>query len=184
MRAIFTCNFRGSFGKGLLTVYQCNSPTGPVKSFVVVGSTWMHVEGEGLDCCRVISWRDSASVLSSSVACRSWRGLRRCARRSTVECHCPRVARMTRLVNSQRQCRCKIIYLLTLGHCLQYFDTVGWAAGRACGCKKLSGEVLAWFSVWSKVQTCIWPSWCHCHSLSLASVKSRLVLPSGTGSCG
>jgi len=36
--------------------------------------------------------------------------------------------------------------------------------------------VLAWLSVWSKVQTCIWPSWCHCHSLSLASVKSRLVL--------
>ena len=30
---------------------------------------------------------------------------------------------------------------------------------------------------WSEVQTCIWPSWCHCHSLSLASVKSRLVLP-------
>ena len=24
---------------------------------------------------------------------------------------------------------------------------------------------------------CIWPSWCYCHSLSLASVKSRLVLP-------
>jgi len=32
-------------------------------------------------------------------------------------------------------------------------------------------------SVWSEVQTCIQPSWCHCHSLSLASVKSRLVLP-------
>jgi len=32
-------------------------------------------------------------------------------------------------------------------------------------------------SVWSKVQTCIWPSWRHCHSLSFASVKSRLVLP-------
>ena len=32
-------------------------------------------------------------------------------------------------------------------------------------------------SVWSKVQTCIWPRWCHCHSLSLAPVKSRLVLP-------
>ena len=27
------------------------------------------------------------------------------------------------------------------------------------------------------MQTCIWPSWCHCHSLSLASVKSTLVLP-------
>ena len=43
-------------------------------------------------------------------------------------------------------------------------------------CKKLSGGVLAWLSVWSEVQTCIWPSWYHCHSLSLASVKSRLVI--------
>ena len=46
-----------------------------------------------------------------------------------------------------------------------------------CIHKKLSGGVLGWLSVWSQVQTCIWPSWCHCHSLSLASVKSRLVLP-------
>ena len=44
-------------------------------------------------------------------------------------------------------------------------------------CRKLSGGVLTWLSVWSEVQTCIWPSCCHCHSLSLASVKSRLVLP-------
>jgi len=44
-------------------------------------------------------------------------------------------------------------------------------------CKKLSGGVLAWLSDWSDVQTCIWPSGCHCHSLSLASVKSRLVFP-------
>ena len=36
--------------------------------------------------------------------------------------------------------------------------------------------MLAWLSAWSEVQTCIWPSWCHCHSLSLAPVKSRLVL--------
>jgi len=36
-------------------------------------------------------------------------------------------------------------------------------------CKKLSGGVLAWLSVWSKVQICMSPSWCHCHSLSLAS---------------
>jgi len=43
--------------------------------------------------------------------------------------------------------------------------------------KKLSGGVLAWLSVWSKVQTCIQPTWCHYHSLSLASGKSRLVLP-------
>ena len=41
----------------------------------------------------------------------------------------------------------------------------------------LSGGVLAWLSVSSEVQICIWPSWCHCHSLSLASVKFTLVLP-------
>ena len=29
-------------------------------------------------------------------------------------------------------------------------------------CKKLSGGVLAWLSVWSEVQTCMWPS-CHGH---------------------
>ena len=43
-------------------------------------------------------------------------------------------------------------------------------------CKKTEWWV-AGVIVWSKVQTCIWPSCCHCHSLSLASVKSRLVLP-------
>ena len=51
---------------------------------------------------------------------------------------------------------------------------VGWQEGDPA-CKKLSGGVLAWLSIWSKVQTCIWPSGCHCHSLSLVSVKSRLV---------
>ena len=38
---------------------------------------------------------------------------------------------------------------------------------------------MAWLSDWSEVLTCIWPSRCHCHSLSLASVKSRSVLPFG-----
>ena len=41
--------------------------------------------------------------------------------------------------------------------------------------KKLAlGGVLAWLSVCSKVQICIWPSLCHCHS---CSSKSRLVVP-------
>jgi len=54
---------------------------------------------------------------------------------------------------------------------------VGRQEGRPA-CKKLSGGVLAWLSVWSEVQiVCIWIYWCHGHSLSLASVKSRLVLP-------
>ena len=41
---------------------------------------------------------------------------------------------------------------------------------------KNCGGVLAWLSVWSDMQTCIWPSGCHCHSLSLASVKSLPLL--------
>ena len=50
-----------------------------------------------------------------------------------------------------------------------------WLGGRK-GIRPVVGSgVLAWLSVWREVQTCIWPSWCHCHSLSLASVKSRLV---------
>jgi len=53
------------------------------------------------------------------------------------------------------------------------FSAFTLSVGRKEGlpaCKKLSGGVLAWLFVWSDVQTCIWPSWCHCHSLSLASV--------------
>ena len=38
-------------------------------------------------------------------------------------------------------------------------------------CKKLSGGMQAWLCVWVKVQICIWPSWCHCHSLSLVPVN-------------
>jgi len=34
---------------------------------------------------------------------------------------------------------------------------VGRQEGRPAW-KKLSGGVLAWLSVWSEVQTCIWPS--------------------------
>jgi len=45
-------------------------------------------------------------------------------------------------------------------------DTLAFSAltllvGRQEGhpaCKKLSDGVLAWLSVWSEVQTCIWPS--------------------------
>ena len=54
--------------------------------------------------------------------------------------------------------------------------------------KKLSGGVLAWLSIWSEVQTCIWRSWCHCHSLSLASVKIQIgftfLVPAHLGSPG
>ena len=76
----------------------------------------------------------------------------------------------------------KIMYLC-LRSLLAFFSSfsaltllVGWQEGHPA-CKKLSGGVLVWLSVWSEVQTCIQPSCCHCHSLSLAPVKSRLVLP-------
>jgi len=42
--------------------------------------------------------------------------------------------------------------------------------------------MLVWLSVWDKVQICIWPSWCHCHSPSLAPVNPDWFYLSGTGS--
>jgi len=41
------------------------------------------------------------------------------------------------------------------------FSALTLLVGRQEGhpaCKKLSGEVLAWLSVWNEMQTCIWPS--------------------------
>jgi len=50
-------------------------------------------------------------------------------------------------------------------------DAVSWVAGRVSGLYKTEWWVLAWLSDWGEVQICIWPSWCHCHSLSLAPVN-------------
>jgi len=48
-----------------------------------------------------------------------------------------------------------------------------WLGGRKGiqPVKKLSGRMLAWLCVCVKVKICIWHSWCHCHSLSLAPVN-------------
>jgi len=80
-----------------------------------------------------------------------------------------------------------ILLLLAAGA----FSALTLLVGRQEGhpaCKKLSGWMLAWLSVWSEVQTCICPSWCHCHSLSLSSVKSRFgftfLVPAHPGSPG
>ena len=80
---------------------------------------------------------------------------------------------------------CDLLLLLLLLFYSHYtgqpaFSALALLVGRQEGrpaCKKLSSGVLAWLSAWGEVQTCICPSWCHCHSLSVASVKSRLVLP-------
>ena len=71
-------------------------------------------------------------------------------------------------------CRCKLTYFMCT---LSAFSALTLLVGRQEGhpvCKKPSGGVLEWLSVCSEVQTCMGSSWCHCHSLSLASVKSRL----------
>jgi len=68
-----------------------------------------------------------------------------------------------------RQCRTGMVEP-TVVHC-RYFNPscsllclpsaltllVGWQEGHPA-CKKLSGGMLMWLSVWSEMQTCIWPS--------------------------
>ena len=71
------------------------------------------------------------------------------------------------------------LYLLMLLLCKASVLWHCWLGGRKGirPVKNFSGGVLAWLSLWSEMQAWIWPSWCHCHSLSLASVKCRLFLP-------
>ena len=63
-------------------------------------------------------------------------------------------------------CRCCVIFIIALylshlSYHIYAFSAltllVGWQEGHPA-CKKLSGGVLAWLSVWSEMQTCIWPS--------------------------
>ena len=53
-----------------------------------------------------------------------------------------------------------------------------WLGGRK-GIQPVKNWVVGFWHGYLSAARCrrIWPSWCHCHSLSLASVKSRLVLP-------
>ena len=52
-----------------------------------------------------------------------------------------------------------------------------WLGGRKGIWPVKSWVVGCWRGCLFGARWSIWPSWCHCHSLSLASVKSRLVLP-------
>ena len=69
---------------------------------------------------------------------------------------------------------CSFLYGIFLLHHVFAFSVLTLLVGRQEGhlaCKKLSGGMLAWLSVWVEVQICIWPSRCHCHALSLAPVN-------------
>ena len=70
---------------------------------------------------------------------------------------------------------CSCTYLLSLS-CHFYIFICNWLCTTV-----LSGGVLVWLSVWSEVQTCIWPSWYHCHSLSLGFT---CLVPAHLGSPG
>jgi len=52
---------------------------------------------------------------------------------------------------------CLLLQYVCLGVFSALTLLVGWQEGHPA-CRKLSGGVLAWLSVWSEVQTCIWPS--------------------------
>ena len=61
--------------------------------------------------------------------------------------------------------QCSVVAQLWCGGIFKYefvaFSALTLLVGRQEGhpaCKKLSGGVLAWLSVWSEMQTCIWPS--------------------------
>jgi len=54
-----------------------------------------------------------------------------------------------------------LLLFLLLSAFMHAFSALTLLVGRQVGhpaCINLSGGVLAWLSVWSKVQTCIWPS--------------------------
>ena len=81
-------------------------------------------------------------------------------------------------------------YRFLLSYDILAFSALTLLVGQQEGhpaCKKLSVEELAWLSAWSKVQTCIWPSWCHCHSLSCFSkiqIGFDFLVPAHPGSPG
>ena len=60
---------------------------------------------------------------------------------------------------------------------------VGQQEGRLA-CINWCGGVLACLFVWGEVQIGIWPSRCHCHSLSVAPVNPDWFYVSGTSSPG
>jgi len=83
---------------------------------------------------------------------------------------------LIRVVPNKGPLNSVVVVVVAMSSCLQCSDVNGWQQEGYLAGKKMSGEVLAWLSVWSEVQMiCIWSSWCHYHLSSLASLKSRMV---------
>jgi len=57
--------------------------------------------------------------------------------------------------------KCLHLIVIFVKYCANAVSALTLLVGRQeehPACKKLSNGVLAWLSVWSEVQTCIWPS--------------------------
>jgi len=70
-----------------------------------------------------------------------------------------RVSVVITFVSSSRTAQLRVV--VDVLHNLSAFSALTLLVGRQEGhpaCKTLIGGVLAWLSVWSEVQTCIWPS--------------------------
>jgi len=81
--------------------------------------------------------------------------------------------------SSVRASNAAYLYTTVRLSCIQCFDAVGWAAGRASGLQKT--WVMGWwrhgYLSGARCRLAYGPADAFYHSLSLASVKSRLVLP-------
>ena len=95
---------------------------------------------------------------------RPWksRGLSICLVILSTRLVCSFISRYIALTDSDFADHCVLLYNIYLVTLLTFaFSALTLLVGRQEGhpaCKKLSGEVLAWLSVWSEVQTCICPA--------------------------
>jgi len=78
---------------------------------------------------------------------------------------------------SNMMCNCILLYCVYRVFAFGVLTLFVGHQEEHLACKKLSDEVLAWSSVWSKVQMiCIWSSWCHCHPVISCFVKIQIAL--------
>jgi len=107
---------------------------------------------------RVVNSRNS--LLAEVVYALSLNGFKKCVDSSFGVKFC--VFLKTSFLELEAEVICSVTVFLTYCRCGHIaFSALTLLVGRQEGhpaCKKLSGGVLAWLSVWSDMQTCIWPS--------------------------
>ena len=116
---------------------------------------------------RLSAWRNASSTSAREKCFWSRERSRRTRRKSLRELQSPSVNRsssLTRLPAWHRKPPNSIVWcvidcsFLILFHPFSALTLLVGRQEEHPACKKLSGGVLAWLSVWSEVQICIWPS--------------------------